>query len=130
MRIQSTPVEKSSSSIRGWGTIRVPLIVAGALLLALGVFVLFRFSKGKPLPVSTAAEPESNGTVSPMTSSPVSADPAARPPATLPRLRAVRESVAGAPMTLAGARTLVTNLTQLDPQLQNVTPELIAWWRG
>jgi len=130
MRIQSSPVEKSSSSIRGWGAIRVPLIVAGALLLALGVFVLLRFSKGEPPPVSAAAEPESNGTVSPMTNTPASADPAARPPATLPRLRAVRESVVGAPMTLAGARTLVTNLTQLDPKLQNVTPELIAWWRG
>jgi len=52
----------------------------------------------------------------------------------LPPLKVVREPnpgiVAGSPLALARTRTLVTNLTQLDPKLQNVTPELIAWWRG
>src|SRR6185503_5188107 len=37
---------------------------------------------------------------------------------------------AGSPLAVARARTLVTRLTQLDPKLQNVTPELIAAWRG
>ena len=122
------------------GTIRAPVLFAGALLLALGVFVLLRFSKGEPRPVAGAAEPvaavevESNTTVSPVTNTPASADLAARPPAALPPPKGVRESpsgiVAGTPLALARTRTLVTNLTQLDPKLQNVTPELIAWWRG
>src|SRR5438445_2407802 len=54
MRIQSTPYGKSSSSIRCQGTIRAPLLFAGALLLALGVFVLLRFSKVGPPPVAAA----------------------------------------------------------------------------
>jgi len=122
------------------GTIRAPVLFAGALLLALGVFVLLRFSKGEPRPVAGAAEPvaavevESNTTVSPVTNTPASADFAARPAAALPPPKGVRESpsgiVAGTPLALARTRTLVTNLTQLDPKLQNVTPELIAWWRG
>src|SRR6185295_5273173 len=52
----------------------------------------------------------------------------------LPPLKAARELppgiVAGSPLALARARTLVTNLTQLDSKLQNVTPELIASWRS
>jgi PBS lyase HEAT-like repeat len=140
MRIQSPPVGKSCPSIRCRGTIRAPVLFAGALLLALGVFVLLRFSKGEPPPVAGAAEPaaavepESNATVSPVTNTPAPADLAAQPPAALPSPKVVREPppgiVAGSPLALARVRTLVTNLTQFDPKLQNVTPELAAWWRG
>src|SRR6185503_17780575 len=97
MRIHSTPVGKSSSSIRCRGTIRAPVLFAGALLLALGAFVLLRFSKGEPPPVAGAAEPaaavepESNATVSPVTNTPAPADLAARPPVTSPPPKVVRK---------------------------------------
>lgn len=120
--------------------IRAPVLMAGALLLALGGFALFRFSKGEPPPVAgeaqqaAAVESESNSTVWPGTNAPAPADLADRPRAALPSPKVVRELppgiVAGSPQALARVRTLVTNLTQLDPKLQNVTPELIVWWRG
>ena len=139
MRIQSTPVKNSRSRIRCRGTIRAPVLIAGALLLALGVFVLLRFTKSERPPVAGAAEPtaavesESSATLSPRTSTPAADDLAARAPAPPPPPKAVRESVpgivAGSPEALTRTRTLVTNLTQLDPKLQNVTPEVAAWWR-
>jgi len=140
MRIQSSPIGKSSSSIHCRGAIRAPLLFAVVLLLAFGVFVLLRFSKGEPPPVAgatepvAAVEPGSNATVSAGRNTPASGELATRPPATLPPPKVARELppgiVAGSPLALARARTLVTNLTQLDPKLQNMTPELIAAWRS
>jgi len=109
--------------------IRAPVLFAGALLLVLGVFVLLQFSKDKPPPIATGAEPAAVEQESNAVTKTPSADHAAWS-AALPTRKAVRESLAGAPLTLAGARTLITNLTQLDPKLQNVTPELIASWRS
>lgn len=134
MRIESTPVGKSSARIRCRGTIRAPVLFAGALLLALGVFALLRFTKGEPPSAAGPTEPtasaesESNATVSPLTNTPAPVALAAPPP------KVVREPppgiVPGSEQALARSRTLMTNLTQLDPKLQNVTPELITWWRG
>jgi hypothetical protein len=112
------------------GAVRAPVIFAVALLLALGVFVLLWFSKGER-PASSAelpagAEQESNSTVSSVTNTPASGDLATRPRKTV-RERA--GNAAGNASGLAGAWTLITNLTQLDPKMQNVTPELIASWR-
>jgi hypothetical protein len=109
------------------------VLFAGALLLALGVLV-FRFSKGEPNPVAPTAEPPA---VEPASSAAdlsvashlTSADLAAQSPP--PALAALPKGfVAGSPQALTWTRTLVTNLTQLDPKAQNVTPELSAWWRS
>jgi len=118
----------------------VQVLLAGALLLALGVFGALWFTKSKPSPVTMAAEPvaaiepESSAKVSPVTSSPASADLAAQPQAALPPSPAIaalpKGFVAGSPQAQAWTRTLVTNLTQLDPKLQNATPELSEWWRN
>jgi hypothetical protein len=100
------------------------VLFAAALLLAIGLLVLFRFSKSQAPPSpgtveqAAAVEPESNATLSPVTNNPA--------PANIPSRRTASPSN----VVREPPRTLITNLTQLDPNLQEVTPERIAWWRA
>jgi len=138
MRIQSAPVGPSRSSLRCRGAIRAPVLFAAALLLALGGFVVFRFAQGGLTPVASmpaaTVEPESSAIVSPVTNASAATELITEPVATLPPAPALaalpKGMAAGSPQALAWTRTLVTNLTQLDPKAQPVTPELAAWWRS
>src|SRR5690349_8422454 len=122
MQIEARLVKKANSRIRCRGTIRAPVLFVTMLLLALGVFLLIRFSRNEP-PIAgagdpaSAVEPKSNDTGSPATNTQVSDDQTASQPSR-PR---VRSEPSGSSLALPPPRTVVSNLTQLDPKLQNMT---------